>query len=210
MSEQKCSLRCLINKGETLNTFSIFSDPPELIRTPYPVPPMMYFSLELCAFLIFENVFDWLITSQQTFRCRFNIVFRLIWRRNVAQRQINVETTLCTSMLIFKTLNNVESTLSISRLIWTTLDNVEKRCHFQRSFWQHWGTSKQRCEYDHLKKIRLKPRVKNKIIYLSFKENTGLKIFFILFFILRGICKKIFAEPQNFLKLQIYGITKTV
>ena len=37
---------------------------------------------------------------------------------------MNVETTLCTSTLKFKTLNNVESTLPISTLIWTTLDNV--------------------------------------------------------------------------------------
>ena len=58
--------------------------------------------------------------SQQTFQRGFNVVFRLIWRRDITQRQINIETTLCTS-----TLNNVESTLYISTLIWTTLDNVE-------------------------------------------------------------------------------------
>ena len=56
--------------------------------------------------------------------------------------------------------------------------------------------SKQRCEYDHLqKKIKIKPQVKKKIIFLSFKEYAGVKTLFVLFPILRGICK--FAEPQN-------------
>ena len=56
--------------------------------------------------------------TQQTFQ-RFlnNIIFRLR-RREVEQRQINVETMLCTSTLKFTTLNNVEveSMLSISTL----------------------------------------------------------------------------------------------
>ena len=53
--------------------------------------------------------------SQQTFQCRFNVVFRLIWRRDVAQRQINVE-TWCASTLKFTTFNNIETTFSISML----------------------------------------------------------------------------------------------
>ena len=65
------------------------------------------------------------IGSQQTFQRRFNVAFRLIWRRDVAQRQINVETTLHTSTLKSTTFNNVETTLCISTLNWTTLDNVE-------------------------------------------------------------------------------------
>ena len=56
--------------------------------------------------------------TQQTFQ-RFlnNIIFRLR-RREVEQRQVNVETMLCTSTLKFTTLNNVEveSMLSISTL----------------------------------------------------------------------------------------------
>ena len=44
---------------------------------------------------------------QQTFQRRFNVAFRLKWRRDVAQRQINVETTLCTSALKFTNFNNV-------------------------------------------------------------------------------------------------------
>ena len=54
----------------------------------------------------------------------------------------------------------------------------------------------QRCECDHLKK-KNKRRLKYKIIFLSFKEYAGLKILFILFPILRGKCKRIFAEPQK-------------
>ena len=50
-------------------------------------------------------------TPQQTFQRRLNVVFRLIWRRDVAQRQINVETMLCTSTLKFTTFNNIETTL---------------------------------------------------------------------------------------------------
>ena len=57
------------------------------------------------------------VLTQQTFQRRFNLVFRLIRRCDVAQRQTNVETTLCTSTFKFTTLNNVESTLSISTLI---------------------------------------------------------------------------------------------
>ena len=55
--------------------------------------------------------------SVQTFQRCFNVVFWLIQRRDVGQRQINVETTLCISTLEFTTSNNVESTLCISTLI---------------------------------------------------------------------------------------------
>ena len=47
------------------------------------------------------------------------------------------------------------------------------------------------------KKIKIKPRFKYKIILWSFKEYTGVKIFFILFCILRGICKRRFEGLQN-------------
>ena len=68
--------------------------------------------------------------TQKTFQRRFNVVFRLIWRRDFAQRQINVERTLCTSTLKFTTLNNVETTLCFSRLNWTTLENVKTTLSF--------------------------------------------------------------------------------
>ena len=78
----------------------------------------------ICPTWLYGWVFVYELT-QQTFQRRFNVVFRLIWRRDVAQRQINVETTLCTSTLKFTTFNNVETTLCFSTLIWTTLGNVE-------------------------------------------------------------------------------------
>ena len=40
---------------------------------------------------------------QQTFQRRFNVVFRLIWCRDVALPQINVETMLSMSTLKFTT-----------------------------------------------------------------------------------------------------------
>ena len=70
------------------------------------------------------------LETQQTFQRRFNVVFRLTWRPDVAQRQINVETTLCTSTLKFTTFNNVETTLYVSTLNWTTLDNFETMLSF--------------------------------------------------------------------------------
>ena len=149
------------------------------------------------------------LDSRFNFQRRFNVVFRLMWRRDVAKCQINVKATSCTSTLKFTTLNNIESTSSISTLIWTILDNVKQHSHFQCRFSQLWSTSKQLCEYDHLNK-NIKPWVKNKIVFLSFKEYTGLKTFFSLFPILREICKKIFAETRQFLKHRIYWLKKTI
>ena len=63
--------------------------------------------------------------SQQTFQRCFSVVLRLIWRRDVAQRQIKVETTLCTSTLEFTTLSNVESTFYFN----VDLNNVRQRRH---------------------------------------------------------------------------------
>ena len=54
--------------------------------------------------------------AQQTFQRCFNVVFWLMRRRDVAQRPINVETTLYISTLKFSTSNNVESTLCVSTL----------------------------------------------------------------------------------------------
>ena len=114
------------------------------------------------------------VNNLRTFQRRFNVAFRLIWRRDIAQRQSNVETTLCTSTLTFTTFNNIETTLRISTLNWTTLDNVETTLSFSTSISQRWTTSKQCCKYDH----SIKPQFKSKIIFLSFKDYAGLKIFF--------------------------------
>ena len=43
--------------------------------------------------------------TQQTFRRCFNVAFWLMRRRDVGQRPINVETTLCISTLEFTTSN---------------------------------------------------------------------------------------------------------
>ena len=72
-------------------------------------------------------------TGQQTFQRCFIVVFRLIRRRDVEQRRVNVETTLCISTLEFTTSNNVKSTLCISTLIWTKSDNVETTLPFSTS-----------------------------------------------------------------------------
>ena len=73
------------------------------------------------------------INTQETFQCGLNVVVRLIWRRNVRQSQVNVETLLCMSTLKFTTLNNVNLALPISVLILTTLDNFEKLLVFSTS-----------------------------------------------------------------------------
>ena len=76
---------------------------------------------------------------QQTFQHQLNVVFRLIWHRDVARRQINVETTFCTSTLKFTTFNNVKKMLYISSLNWTTLDNVQKTLSFSASIFATLG-----------------------------------------------------------------------
>ena len=85
-----------------------------------------------CNDLIFSNVLCFSETAQQTFQRCFNVVFWLTQHRDVGQRQINIETTLCISMLKF-TSNNVESMLRISTLTWTTSDNIETTLPFSTS-----------------------------------------------------------------------------
>ena len=115
--------------------------------------------------------------TQQTFQRRINVVFRLIWRRDIAQRQTYVETTLRTSTLKFKTFNNVETTLYISMLNWTTLDNVETTFSFSMSIFTTLGNVETTLWIWPFQE-KIKPRLKSKIIFLSFKEYAGLKIFF--------------------------------
>ena len=87
--------------------------------------------------------------TQQTFHHCFNVVIRLIWLREVTQRQINVETTLCLPILKLTTLN-VKSTLSISTQILTALDNIETMFFFPTSSFTTLIKSKQSCEYHNL------------------------------------------------------------
>ena len=131
----------------------------------------------------------------------FNVVSMLFLGWNDVATSHNVKSTLkqccvrqCWSLKHWATSNQ---RCPFQRWFEQRLTTSKQRCHFQRRFSQRWATLKQRCEYDHLKNIKIKPRFKNKIIFLSFKEYAGLKIFFILFSILRGICKTRFAGPQN-------------
>ena len=73
------------------------------------------------------------VNTQETFQRGLNVVVRVIWRRDVGEYQINAETTLCMSTLIFTTFNKVKSTFSISTLISTTLNNVERMLLFSKS-----------------------------------------------------------------------------
>ena len=113
---------------------------------------------------------------QQTFQRPFNVAFRLIWRRDVAQRQINVETTFCTSRLKFTTFKNVETTLYSPTLNWTKLDNVETTLSFSASIFTTLGNVETTLRISPFGK-KIRPWFKNKIIFLSFKEYGGIKIF---------------------------------
>ena len=127
-----------------------------------------------------EKYWDYLtgfgLIFQEIFQRRFNVAFRLIWRRDVAQRQINVETTLCTSTLKFTTFNNVETTLCISTSNWTMLGNVKTTCTWTSVFTTLGNVETTLPIRPFHKKI--KPRFKSKLIFLSFNEYAGLKIFF--------------------------------
>ena len=148
------------------------------------------------------------ISFQKTFQRRFNIVFRLIWRRNVAQRQINVETTLCTSTLKFTTFNNVETIFCISMLNWTTLDNVETTLSFSTSIFTTLGNVETTLRIWPFEKKKASIQKQNNIFELQGICWTQNLLQF--FPILSGICKIIFAEPQKFLKHPIYWIKKSI
>ena len=113
--------------------------------------------------------------TQQTFQRRFNVVFRLIWRRDVAQRQINVATTF--RYILF---NTVETILCLSTLNWTMLDNVEITLSFLTSIFTTLGNVETTLRIWPFEK-EIKLRFKNKIIFLTFKEYAGHKISFSFF-----------------------------
>ena len=108
---------------------------------------------------------------QQTFQPCFNVIVRLIYRRSVGQREINIETTLFMSMLEFTTLNNVESTLFISTLIWTTLGNVETTLPLSTLIYKMLSHVETTLWIWPLKKMENKLRAKYIIITLSFKKK---------------------------------------
>ena len=68
---------------------------------------------------------DFLTFSSNNIQCGFNVFIRLMWRRDVRQRQIKVESKMCLSKSKFLTLNNVDSTLPMSTVILARLGNVK-------------------------------------------------------------------------------------
>ena len=88
----------------------------------------------------------------------------------------------------------------------TVYFNVELNNVRQRWSLQHWAKSKQRCKYHHLKK-KASSQKQDKIFELHRIHWTQNLLYF--FTLLKGIYKRIFAEPQKFLKHRIYWITKT-
>ena len=89
-------------------------------------------------------------------------------------KHFKVVSTLLLGWYDVSTLHNVKSTLKqlcvLQRWNLQRSTTTNQRCHFQYRFSQRWAT---------LKKMKIKPRFKNKIIFLSFKEYAGHKSFFI-------------------------------
>ena len=149
------------------------------------------------------------IRVQQTFKRRFNVAFRLIWCRDIAQRQISDEKTLCTSTLKFTALRNVETTLCFSTLDWTTLDNVERTLSFSTWIFTTLRNVKTTLRiWPFEKKNEASIQKQNNIFELQWICWT--QNFLHFFLILRGISKRTFAEPQKLLKHWIYWITKSI
>ena len=105
---------------------------------------------------------------------------------------------------------NIGSTLFLGWYDVATSHNIKSTLK-QRCVRQRWNL--QRSTTSNVANMtiwkKIKPWVKNKIIFLCFKNTPDLKSSS-FFPILRGICKRIFAGPQKFLKHRIYWITKTI
>ena len=132
------------------------------------------------------------VSTQQTFQRCFNVVIRLIWRRDFGQCQINVEKTFCTSTLEFAALDNVESTLSISTLIWTTLNDDFRNFGQPRNKVVNMTICKKLKKHTSSQEQNNIFEFQIKIIQIEYSE---LKIFITLLPISRDICKIIFANP---------------
>ena len=138
----------------------------------------------------------------------FQRCFRSIWRRDVAQRQFNVEATLCTSTLKFTKFDNVESTLSIWTSIWTAIDNIETTLLFSRSIFTALGNVETILWiWPFSKKINLNSK---RIYIFNFQIKIieiwydRLKICFILFLLLIKICKQIFVNWLSVMWIGFY------
>ena len=79
------------------------------------------------------------IIIYKSFKRCFSVVLQLIWRRDVGQRQINIERMMWTSTLEFTKLNSVESGFSISTLISTMLGSFKKTLSFSTSIFTTLG-----------------------------------------------------------------------
>ena len=113
-----------------------------------------------------------------------NVVYVNVEIYNVEQRWNN-------AVFFNVELNNVETTLSFSTSIFTTLGNVETTLRI-------WPFEKKKASI----------QKQNNIFELQGICWTQNLLQF--FPILRGICKRIFAEPQKFLKHRIYWIIKSI
>ena len=148
-----------------------------------------------------------LIPSQQTFQRCFNVVFCLIQRRDVGQRQINVETTLHISTLEFTTSNNVKSMLYISTLIWNNVRQRRDIVVSTSSFTALVNVETTLWKWPFLK-------ITKQIISNRIHGIQSFSYYFIIFFtllpILRGICWRVLARPQKLFKdRKRYCISRT-
>ena len=110
-----------------------------------------------------ENMF-----IQQTSQRFFDVLFRLMWRRDIGQCQINVETTLCTKCWNLQCWAMSNQRCLFRRLIWT-LVKVETTLSFLTSISSTLGYVEIALWiWPFVKKIKNKIRAKNKIL-LSFK-----------------------------------------
>ena len=138
------------------------------------------------------------VWAHQTFQRCFNVIFWLMRRRDVGQRQINVETTLCISTLDFTTSSNVESMLCISTLIKTTLDKVETTLSFSTLIWTTLvNVETTLWKWPFLK--RTKQIISNRILGIR-SFNYYFIIFFTLLPMLSWICRRVLARPRKFFK----------
>ena len=121
-----------------------------------------------------------------------------MWRRDVAQRHINVETTLCMSTLKFTTFNNVE------------LNNFRQRQNNVVIFNADFHNVGQR--RNNVGNITIWKKIqaliqKEKYFWASKNVVDSKSSFFLP---LRGICKRIFEDAHKFLKHRIYRLTKSI
>ena len=104
----------------------------------------------------------------------------MIWRRDVVQRQQINEIMLCMSTLNLTTLNSV---VYFNVDLNNVIDNVETKLSFSTQIFTTLGNVETSCEYDHLKKIKIKPQVKNTYFWASKNTlNSKFSLFYFPFY----------------------------